>query len=82
MKKIAISVSVVALAIAGCANTPPAQMAATAPTEAAAAAQAEGEYPMTPDGARAFIAAVEKDLFDLSVIGGRAQWVAAFWKGR
>ena len=32
---------------------------------------------MTPDGARAFVAAVEKDLFDLSVIGSRAAWVNA-----
>ena len=32
---------------------------------------------MTPEGARQFIAAVEKDLGDLSVIGGRAAWVNA-----
>ena len=74
--KFAASVSLFALALAGCASTPPAQMAATAPTEAAAApAAATGEYPMTPEGARAFVAAVEKDLFDLSVISSRAQWV-------
>ena len=29
-------------------------------------------HPLTPEGARQFIADVEKDLFDLSVIGGRA----------
>ncbi|HEY0630370.1 MAG TPA: M2 family metallopeptidase [Sphingomicrobium sp.] len=78
MKKIAVSVSLAALAVAGCANNPPAQLAATAPTEAAAEAPtAMAEYPLTPEGARAFVAAVEKDLFDLSVIGGRAAWVNA-----
>ncbi len=35
------------------------------------------QYPLTPEGARQFIAEVEKDLFDLSVISGRAQWVNA-----
>ncbi len=78
MKKFAASVSLAALALAGCATTPPAQMAATAPTEApVAAVAAAGEYPMTAEGARAFIAAVEKDLFDLGVIGSRAGWVNA-----
>jgi len=78
MLKFATSVSLAALALAGCASTPPAQMAATVPTEAPAAAPtAAGEYPMTAEGARAFVAAVEKDLFDLSVIGGRAAWVNA-----
>ncbi|MDV3256685.1 MAG: M2 family metallopeptidase [Sphingomonas sp.] len=74
MKNFAVSVSLAALAVAGCSTTPPAQLASTAPTEAAAPA-ASTEYPLTPEGARAFIAAVEKDLFDLSVIGGRAAWV-------
>ncbi|RIX31652.1 M2 family metallopeptidase [Sphingomonas edaphi] len=49
-------------------------MAATAPTADSAAA-ANADYPLTPEGARAFVAAVEKDLFDLSIISGRAQWV-------
>ena len=78
MKKLAASVSLVALALAGCASNPPAEMAAAAPTEVpAAAADTAAEYPLTPEGARAFVAAVEKDLFDLSVISGRAQWVNA-----
>ena len=79
MTKFAASVSLVTLALAGCASTPPAQMAATVPTETSAASPvtAAGGYPMTAEGARAFIAAVEKDLFDLSVIGGRAAWVNA-----
>jgi peptidyl-dipeptidase A len=43
----------------------------------AAAAPADTTYPLTPDGARQFVAAVEKDLYDFSVIGGRAAWVNA-----
>ena len=82
MKRFAASVSLAALALAGCATTPPAQMAADAPavvndTPGTTGAPAAGAYPMTPDGARAFVAAVEKDLFDLSVIGGRAAWINA-----
>lgn len=80
MKKLAATVSLAALAIAGCAATPPAQMAADAPAAAIdtpSTTAAAGQYPATPEGARAFIASVEKDLFDLSVIGGRAAWVNA-----
>ncbi|MFC7537486.1 M2 family metallopeptidase [Sphingomonas sp. GCM10030256] len=81
--KFAASVSLAALALAGCATVPPADMAAQAPAAAAqnevppaiAAASSTGQFPATPEGGRQFIAAVEKDLFDLSVIGGRAQWV-------
>src|SRR5262245_30721370 len=76
MMKFAASVSLAALALAGCASTPPAQMAATAPTAAPEAAPAAAAAPTVED-ARAFIASVEKDLFDLSVIGGRAAWVNA-----
>ncbi|HVF37986.1 MAG TPA: M2 family metallopeptidase, partial [Sphingomicrobium sp.] len=75
LKQLAASVSLAALALAGCATTPPAQMAATAPMAASPAEPAAGQYPMTVEGARAFVAAVEKDLFELSVISGRAQWV-------
>jgi len=77
LKNLAVSVSLAALALAGCAATPPAQMAATAPTAAEPAAAATTAYPLTPEGARAFIAAVEKELFDLGVISSRAQWVNA-----
>ena len=76
--KFVASVSFVALALAGCAanNAPP--PALVTPVDAApAAAVAAGEPARTPEGARQFIAAVEKDLFDLSVIGGRAAWVNA-----
>ena len=72
------SVSFAALALAGCAATPPAQMAADAPAVAPAAAPtAAGDYPQTVEGARLFVAAVEKDLFDFSIIGSRASWVNA-----
>ena len=80
MKKFACTVSLAALALAGCATdaaepvTPVAAEAAPAPAAASAEAL---PYPATPEGARQFIADVEKDLFDLSVIGGRAQWVNA-----
>jgi peptidyl-dipeptidase A len=76
VKKLAASVSLAALALAGCAATPPAQMAADVPATASEA-PAPDAYPMTPDGARAFVASVEKDLFDFSVIGSRAAWVNA-----
>ena len=77
--KFAASVSLAALALAGCATTPPAADGRDAPPAAAPAAApaADRRYPMTAEGARAFVAAVEKDLFDLSVIGSRAAWVNA-----
>ena len=77
--KFACTVSLAALALAGCATSataPVAPVAADAAPGPAAAASAL-PYPATPEGARQFIADVEKDLFDLSVIGGRAQWVNA-----
>ena len=80
--RFAASVSLVALALAGCAANPPAEMAAAAPaaisdTPGTADAPPAAQYPLTPEGARQFIAEVEKDLFDRSVISGRAQWVNA-----
>ncbi len=85
--KFTASVSLVALALAGCATTaaqptamPVAADAALPPVDGAPAADASAEvaaYPMTADGARQFIAAVEKDLFDHSVIASRASWVNA-----
>jgi len=81
MMKFAASVSLAALALAGCTSTPPAQMVAAAPAEqptSTAVIDAPAtQYPLTPEGARAFVAAVEKDLFDLSLISARAAWVNA-----
>src|SRR4029453_6471823 len=77
MKRVA-SVSLLAVALAACSTAtspPPTPMAAS--DAAPAAAPGETAFPLTPDGARQFVAAVEKDLYDLSVIGGRAAWVNA-----
>ena len=71
--KFATSVSLAALALAGCA--PAAQMAGPAPLAPATAATAD--YPLTPDGARAFVAAAEKDLLDYGTISQQAAWVNA-----
>ena len=80
MKLVAsVSFAALALALAGCATVQPQPApVAAADASAPAAASADGlPHPLTPDGARAFIADVEKDLFDLSVIGGRAAWLNA-----
>ena len=77
--KFAASVSFAALALAGCAVDSSGTPVAAVP-ESAAAPPASADalpHPLTPEGARQFIGDVEKDLFDLSVIGGRAQWVNA-----
>jgi peptidyl-dipeptidase A len=75
------SVSLAALAVAGCASTPPATAsAAQNPPPAAEAQEASADtlaYPLTPAGAQQFVAAAEKDLGDFSVILGRAAWVNA-----
>ena len=68
MKALA-SVALLALA-AGLAVPAAAQQAAS--TEAVAPA-----FPMTPQGAADFVAAVEKDLFDFSVEAGRVAWINA-----
>ena len=74
--KLAASVSLTALALAACAITaappPPAPVVAEAPPAAIAAAPA-----LTPEGAREFVAAAEKDLEGVSLIGSRAAWVNA-----
>jgi peptidyl-dipeptidase A len=67
--KVLASVAVLALA-AGLAAPAAAQQAAPA----AAAAPA---FPMTPQGAAEFVAAVEKDLFDFSIEAARIGWVNA-----
>ena len=79
--KFAASVSLVALALGGCAATSSTSVGmapvavAQNDTPGTTDAPPAGRYPATAEGARQFIAAVEKDLFDLSVIGGRAAWV-------
>jgi peptidyl-dipeptidase A len=73
--KLVASVSLAALALAGCAanNAPPPALVA-APDGAPVAA---ADVARTPEGARQFIAAVEKDLAEFNVIGARAAWVNA-----
>jgi len=74
--KYAVSVSLLALVVAACSTTAPTDVAAV---DAAPAAPAEpaivADAALTPDAARAFVAAAEKDLFDFSLINNRAQWV-------
>ena len=72
MKKLAISISLAALAMAGCATTPPPVMAVEAPV-----AEPVAEAQLTPAAADAFIAAAEKDLFDYSVESSQVNWVNA-----
>ena len=64
--------SVALLALAAGLATPAAAQNAAPSTVATAPA-----YPMTPQGAADFVAAVEKDLFDFSVESARIQWVNA-----
>src|SRR5688500_6413663 len=66
--------SVALLALAAGLAAPAAAQDAPAATAAAVTAPA---YPMTPQGAADFIAAVERDLFDWSVEANRVAWVNA-----
>src|SRR5215207_5263966 len=73
--KLAASVSLAALALAACATA--ASTSPAAPSVAAAAAEPSAQPALTAEGARQFVAAAEKDLGDLSLIGARAAWVNA-----
>jgi peptidyl-dipeptidase A len=64
--KVLASVALLALA---------AGIAAPAAAQEAAPAAAAPAFPMTPQGAADFIAAVEKDLFGFSIEAGRVAWV-------
>lgn len=83
--KLAASVSCLALAIAACTTASPDLALDGAGARVAAASNETGtpgiEGPRavdrTPEGARQFIAEVEKDLLDFSNISSRAQWVNA-----
>ncbi|MCL6730358.1 M2 family metallopeptidase [Sphingomonas hankyongi] len=74
MIRLVASVSLGAIALAACAAAapPPPSVAADAGPAAAAPAVTR-----TPEGAREFIADVEKDLGDFNLIAGRAAWVNA-----
>ena len=76
MMKLAASVSLAALALAACSTMQPAPVGVAAnDTPGTTDAPPAPQYALTPDGARAFVAAVEKDLYDFSLISNRAQWV-------
>ncbi len=77
MKLFASSVSLAALALAGCATTAPPVMAVDAPVVAPAMAAVDVSTQPTPEAADAFIAAAEKDLFDYSVEASQVNWVNA-----
>ncbi|MBA3668828.1 MAG: M2 family metallopeptidase [Sphingomonas sp.] len=64
------------MALAGCAMNPAPGMA-EAPAPAAMPVPSAAAAALTAQDARDFIARVEKDLFDLSVIGSKAGWVNA-----
>jgi peptidyl-dipeptidase A len=71
--RFAASVSCLALALAACAANAPAVATAAEPVPRPPAVNS-GPAP-TPEQAREFIARVEKDLYDLSLISNRAQWL-------
>ena len=80
--KMAASTSLLALALAGCMTGPGSGTRMVRPQndviiENGTALAGEQAQPRTPEGARAFIGAVEKDLYDFSIIGSRAAWVNA-----
>ena len=76
--KLAASVSLISLALVACATTAAAPVPAVAAAEPLPPPPAVNTGPArTPEGARQFIASVEKELGDLTVIGGRAAWVNA-----
>ncbi len=76
--KLAASVSLLALALAGCA-TAPAEPGVVAVVDPVAAPPAAAETSPAPTAAMAdaFVMRAEQDLATLSVLSGRAQWVNA-----
>ena len=73
--KFAVSVSLAALTVAACSTYSPPVSAAVDPAPPPPAVNAGPA--LTADGAREFVARAEKDLYDLSLINNRAQWVNA-----
>ena len=73
MIRLVASVSLGAIVLAGCAAAPPPPAAVAADTAPAVTPPAA----RTPEGARQFVADVEKDLAEFNMIGGRAAWVNA-----
>jgi peptidyl-dipeptidase A len=71
--KFAASVSLSALALAACAAN--SQLAAVPASADQPVPVAAADPALTPEGAREFVAAVEKDLADLNVISQHAAWL-------
>ena len=72
--KLAISVSLAALALASCAANP--QLATNAPADATVQPPPAGDGPaLSVDGAREFVAAAEADLMKTVLLQARADWV-------
>ncbi|WP_338445640.1 M2 family metallopeptidase [Pelagerythrobacter marensis] len=70
MKFASVALAALAVSLA----TPAVAQAGAAGNDSEATA---GQYPMTPEGAAAWVAMVEKDLFDYSVEASRIYWVNA-----
>jgi len=68
--RIVSSVSLAALALTACAAAPASETFAVAPVP-----EPVSEPALTPEAARAFVAAAEKDLFETTLIQSRADWV-------
>ena len=68
--RIVSSVSLAALALTACAAAPASETSAVAPVP-----EPVSEPALTPEAARAFVAAAEKDLFETTLIQSRADWV-------
>ena len=66
---VSLATSACAQALAEPISTP------AAPVSTAATDRGSPAYPMTPEGAAQFVAAVEKDLADFTVQAGRVAWV-------
>ncbi len=69
-----VSLATLALVTAGC-TTAQAQPMASAPEMPSPATAASAAFPMTAEGAAAFVAAAEKDLFGYSVEASQVNWV-------
>jgi peptidyl-dipeptidase A len=70
MKFAPVALSALAVSLAACTTANAEPIAPPAPV-----AQADAQYPMTPQGAADWVAMVEKDLFDFSVEYGRVLWL-------
>ncbi|MEB3414721.1 M2 family metallopeptidase [Alteriqipengyuania sp. WL0013] len=71
-----VALAALSLGLGACSTMVPEATAQSAPPPATTPA-AETAYPMTPEGARQWVAMVEEDLFDYSVEASQVYWVNA-----